>query len=431
MSNPSVVLDQVEELESRLAAHRAQLYDLATMGAVITSIPEIDAVLSVVMDMAIRLVDGEVGSIYLADKDQLVPKASWGLDDAFVRSIWVDGDHDVISYCQTHGEGVVLAGSAISSPSAQKVESLLCLPIKASSTVLGVAVIINKVNGQRFSTEDREKLEILFNFVAVAIENSNLVREKLVRQAVEREMTIARQVQETILPSDVEPISGVEIGAVYFPAREVGGDFYDVVKIDDHRFYVVLGDVSNKGVPAALVMSASSGIIKAVLESHPDIPVNELAERLNELLARDIIKSREMFVTLFFCKFDLEQKSLTYCNAGHLPGMFWRESEKNVQSLSEGGPIVGQFPGIRFKSGQRTLETGDRLFLFTDGLTEAADSKGELFGRERAEHVFRAEIGLPPRQFCARVKEWVDKFALGADEDTHDDFTIMQVKALV
>lgn len=430
MSHPDVVLDQVEELESRLAAHRAQLYDLATMGAVITSIPEIDAVLSVAMDMAIRLVDGEVGSIYLVERECLVQKVSWGLDDSFIRSIWVDGDSDILSFCLQSGEGVVLLGSAISSQSAQKVKSMLCLPIKASANVLGTLVIINKTSGEDFTTADREKLNLLFNFVAVAIENSNLMREKLVRQAVEREMMIARQVQETILPDDVEPISGVEIGAMYIPAREVGGDFYDVIKVDDHRFYTILGDVSNKGVPAALVMSASSGIIKAVLDSRPDIGVDELAGKLNELLSTNIIKSREMFVTLFFCKVDLERRLLTYCNAGHLPGMFWRASEQKVESLSEGGPIVGQFLGIRFKMGQRTLEEGDRLFLFTDGLTESEDKNRELFGRERAEQVFRSEIGLPPRQFCARVKEWVDKFAAGAPEETHDDFTILQIKVL-
>ncbi len=430
MSHPDIVLDQVEELESRLAAHRAQLYDLATMGAVITSIPEIDAVLSVAMDMAIRLVDGEVGSIYLVEREAAIQKVSWGLDDAFVRSIWVDGDNDILSLCLSSGQGIVLSGSAISSQSAQKVKSMLCLPIKASSTVLGALIIINKTSGEKFSDVDREKLDLLFNFVAVAIENSNLMGERLIRQAVEREMTIARQVQETILPDDVEPISGVEIGAMYIPAREVGGDFYDVIKVDDHRFYTVLGDVSNKGVPAALVMSASSGIIKSVLDSRPDIGVEELAGKLNDLLSSNIIKSREMFVTLFFCKVDLEARILTYCNAGHLPGIFWNAAERKIESLSEGGPIVGQFPFIRFKMGQRTIAEGDRLFLFTDGLTESADKGGELFGRERAEQVFRTEIDLPPRQFCARVKEWVDKFALGAPEDTHDDFTILQIKVL-
>jgi sigma-B regulation protein RsbU (phosphoserine phosphatase) len=431
MSQPEYLLEQVEDLESRLAAYRAQLYDLATMGAVITSIQEIDAVLSVVMDMSIRLVNGEVGIIYLAERGSVTPKASWGLDDTFVRSIKQSGDRDIVTACYEDGEGQVLSDQKIKSATGIHADSLICMPIKASAAVLGVVVIINKVSGGNFSEEDREKLEILVNFVAVAIDNSNLMCERLTRQAIEREMTIARQVQETILPDDVEPIAGVEIGAVYYPAREVGGDFYDVVKTGDHRFYVVLGDVSNKGVPAALVMSASAAIIKSVLDAQPEIAVNELACKLNELLARDFIKAREMFVTLFFCRFDMENHLLTYCNAGHLPGMFWQESSRTIETLSEGGPIVGQFPGIRFRMGQREFHRGDRLFLFTDGLTEAEDKNGALFGRERAEEVFKAEISLPPRQFCVKVKEWVDQFASGAPNETHDDFTIMQVKVLI
>ena len=270
----------------------------------------------------------------------------------------------------------------------------------------------------------------MLNFVAVAIDNSNLMREKLTRQAMEQEMLIARQIQETILPDNIENFPGVEIGAVYFPAREVGGDFYDIVKIDDKRFFVVIGDVSNKGVPAALVMSASSGIIKSILEVAPDIQVNDLAARLNDLLVSGIIKSREMFVTLFFARFDLEAREISYCNAGHLPGMLWRESTQTIETLSEGGPIVGQFPGFTFKVGKRPLSSGDRLFLFTDGLTEAADAEGNLFGRSRAEDVFRAEISMSPGQFCTRVKAWIDKFTIGAADESHDDFTVLQVKVL-
>ena len=135
-----------------------------------------------------------------------------------------------------------------------------------------------------------------------------------------------------------------------------------------------------------------------------------------------------MFVTLFFSMFDLETRMLHYCNAGHIPGLYWDDKSSSICELSEGGPIVGQFEGISFKQGSRALGHGDRLFLFTDGLTEATDSDGNLFGRERAEQVLSAEIGVEPAEFCRRVKDWVDRFAAGAAEETIDDFTILQVK---
>ena len=121
---------------------------------------------------------------------------------------------------------------------------------------------------------------------------------------------------------------------------------------------------------------------------------------------------------------------LTFCNAGHVPGLFWDASAQKVVELALGGTIIGQFSGMEFKQGKRNIEPGDRLFLFTDGLTEAADAEGRLFGRERAEQVFSTEIDVPPAEFCHKVKEWVDRFSEGASEDSIDDFTILQVKVM-
>ncbi len=421
-------INKIDSLEARLEAKKADLRDLATMGAVVTSIQEIDTVLSVVMEMAIRLVNGEVGLIMLEDEGVLKVKASWGIQESFVRTLMYRDDQDLPTYCFGHQETVILNDLGIKQENGIVVESIICSPIRTSSTCYGILIVINKASGEGFDSESSEVLEMLLNFVAVSIDNSILVKEKLLKQAMDQEIAIARQIQETILPKNIGDIKGAEIGAVYYPAREVSGDFYDTVQIDDSRFVVILGDVSNKGIPAALVMSAASGIISTILADRPDIEMNDLAARLNDVLSKDIIREREMFITLWFGKFDLEKYELSYCNAGHMPGLFWDEEAKAICELGEGGPIVGQFPELQFKLGKRKLGHGDRLFLYTDGLTEAADDQGNLFGRERTEQVLTAEIGLSPKDFCVRVKEWVDNFAVGSSEDTHDDFTIMQVK---
>lgn len=418
----------IEQLEDRLAAQKAQLRDLAMMGTVITSIHETDAVLSVVMDMALRLVDGEVGLVMTDETGSLRQKVAWGVGEQFLKTLMYRDELDLPTWVFTRREAVVLSDLDLVSEEGMRLESLIALPIKTSGKCLGVMAIVNKSFGGNFDENDREALEMLLNFVAVALDNSLLIKEQLKQQRREQEMAIARQVQETILPHGSWKIPGMEIGAVYFPAREVGGDFYDIIPIDDSRFIAVIGDVSNKGVPAALVMSACSGIINTIIDGHPDITVSALAAKLNDILATVVIGEREMFVTLFFCRFDLEAQRLTYCNAGHLPGLYWDNAETAICELSEGGPIVGQFEGISFKEGSRPLGSGDRLFLFTDGLTEAEDSSGNLFGRERAEQVFSAEIGLPPHEFCLRVKEWVDRYQEGTGEETHDDFTILQLK---
>jgi len=398
------------------------------MGTVITAIHEINAVLSVVTDMAIRLVHGEVGLIMLEENGELKNKISWGVSEKFVKTLMYRDNIDLPTYCFKNQEAVILSDLGIKSEDGIRIDSIICLPIKNAEKCFGVVLIINKDDGTSYSEEDEEILQMLMNFVAVAIDNSLMVKDKLKQQKTQQDMAVAKQVQETILPQNIDNIKGVEIGVIYFPAREVGGDFYDVIKLNESQFIIIIGDVSNKSVPAALVMSAAAAIIKSTLVSQPNISLSKLAETTNNLLASEIIKDREMFVTLFFSKFDLNKKLLTYCNAGHLPGLFWNNNEKNIIQLSEGGPIIGQFPEIQFDEGEYQLESGDRLFLFTDGLTEAADSDNQLFGRERVEQVFSVEIGLPPKEFCHKVKSWVDRFTEGCAEDTVDDFTILQVK---
>ena len=420
----------IEELESRVAELEAQLNDLATMGTVITAILEIDAVLSVTMDMALRLVDGEVGLVLISEEGELKPKVTWGVSEEFVKSMMYEEGLDLASYCFNHRETIMLADLELKSADGIVLDSVIACPIQTKATCLGVMILINKYGGGNYTDSDRCKLNRLLNFVAVAVENSQLVRNKLEKQRIDQEMSIAKQIQETILPQDVDNIVGAQIGAVYFPAGEVGGDFYEVLRIDDRRFMVIIGDVSNKGVPAALVMSACSAIIKSTLASNPNITVSKLAETVNDLMANQIIREREMFVTLFFSRFDQASRTLTYCNAGHIPGLFWSNREGKIEELAEGGPIVGQFPGIPYKEGERNISSEDRLFVFTDGLTEAMDVNRNLFGRERAEQVLSAEIGLEPDEFCLKVKEWVDRFTEGAPADCQDDFTVLQVKVV-
>lgn len=400
------------------------------MGAVITSILEINAVLSVAMDMALRLTDGEVGGLLLEQDGKLEMSVNWGITDHFVHSLIYEDDKDVAQWCFEQRETVTLNDINVTLEEGINLNAVIAAPIQTRDRCLGVALIINKANGSQFSEDDREALSLLASFLAVAIENSRLIGVRLQQQKTAQQMTIARQVQETILPQDLAPIDGAEIGAVYFPAGDVGGDFYDVVKVGERQFMVILGDVSNKGVPAAMVMSACSGIIGSILNTRPDISVAQLANEVNNLLASRIIRDREMFVTLFFARIDLEAGEIAWCNAGHIPGLFWDDEERTVVQLADGGPIIGQFADIEFKQGTRQISSGDRLFLFTDGLTEATDADGNLFGRMRAEQVFTAELGESPHEFCLKVKEWVDRFAQGASEDTYDDFTILQVKAL-
>ena len=421
-------LSNLESLEKKLESQKAELRDLATMGTVITSIHDIDAILSVVMDMAVGLVNGEVGMILLEENSQLVSRISWGVSESFVRSLVYEDETDLVTYCFDNQKTAILNNLHLKCEQSIRVDSVICAPIKTSEKCYGVIVIINRQDSTGFKKEDIEILQMLINFVAVAIDNSNLLKEKLIKQKIEQEIAMARQVQKTILPENIDCIAGVEIGAEYVPAKDVGGDFYDVIRTNNEQFVVVLGDVSNKGIPAALVMSAASGIIKSVLDSEPDVEMSLLAEKVNNILAKGIIKDRETFVTLFFARFDLKAKELSYCNAGHLPGLFATPDSKEIIKLSKGGTLIGQFPETKYNMGKVQLLTGSRLFLFTDGLTESVDSNMNLFGMDRTEELFKKELKLEPQQFCRKVKNRIDEYSIGSEIEYMDDFTLLQIK---
>lgn len=420
--------DRLFELEGKLEAKKAELRDLAMMGAVITSIQEVNSILSVVMDMAIPMAGAEVGAILLHEQGELRPKVSWGISNELVRTLISYQGIDLPTYCFDNRTTVVQNDITTRHARGIVINSSICLPIQTSKKAFGVLLLINKTDENGFTDEDKEELEMLLNFVAVAIDNTNMIAERLETLKIEQEMVIARQIQETLMPQSIETVTGVEMGVLYFPAREVGGDFYDVVRLSDSRFVVAVGDVSNKGVPAALIVSAIVGIMKTVLQLNPTISMSELATRVNDLLSREVIKDRDMFVTLFFGDFDLEAMKLTYCNAGHTQGLFWSEKERDITRLMVGGPIIGQFEGTKFKQGEQKLEPGDRLLLYTDGLTEAVDMNNRMFGLERLEQAYSTEIGLAPQAFCQKVRDWVDRFTIGTSTEEQDDFTILHVK---
>jgi sigma-B regulation protein RsbU (phosphoserine phosphatase) len=265
------------------------------------------------------------------------------------------------------------------------------------------------------------------NFAAVAIDNANLLQQSLEKQKIEQELTIAKQVQQTILPDSEIEIEGVEIGTVYTPARFVGGDFYDIVKISNDEFFMIIGDVSSKGTPAAMLMAATMAIIRSEIQSRPEIEPAEAVSNLNNVLCAGIMRSTDMFVTLFISRFNQKQMKLTYCNAGHNFPLYWDSRKKDIRQLNRGGTFVGQFADFKYKNGECRIYPGDRLLAYTDGVTEAENTNREQYGTIRLEEAFIGASDIPPKEFCRNIKIWVDRFSEGAGDEPFDDFTIIEI----
>src|ERR671910_365262 len=223
-----------------------------------------------------------------------------------------------------------------------------------------------------------------------------LEQEMRERERIEQELRVARRIQQASLPEEVPEIAGWQVSPFYQPAREVGGDFYDFHLLPGGQLGVVVGDATGKGVPAALVMSTTCGMLQAVSEAlDSSSSPGEVLSRVNETLLSRIPSN--MFVTCFYAILDPGSGSLTYANAGHdLP--YLHRGRGDAEELRARGMPLGLMPGMSYEQKEIVLDVGEGVFFYSDGLVEAHDPKGEMFGFPRlkaliAEHAEEGSLG--------------------------------------
>ncbi len=244
------------------------------------------------------------------------------------------------------------------------------------------------------------------------------------RRAHQEEMASAAAIQRAMLPNAQPTLlagSQLDIFAHMKPAREVGGDLYDMFELDGNRLVITVGDVCGKGVPASLFMAVTQTVMRLVLRASQDLQAEMAAA--NDLL---IANNRgEMFATLFCGVLDIPSATLTYCNCGHNPPLVVRRDGGALESLRACGPPLGMIEGITHAPRSIALAPGDLLLLYSDGVTEAEDAATAQFGSERLEQLARELRGSPARQVVEGVIESVGAFANGAPQS--DDITCMAV----
>ena len=244
------------------------------------------------------------------------------------------------------------------------------------------------------------------------------------KRAREAEMASAAAIQRSMLPSiqpDQFARGQLDISAKMIPAREVGGDLYDIVKLDENRVVISIGDVCGKGVPASLFMAMTQTAMRLVVRSGQDLQAEIKAS--NKLLVTN--NSEEMFATLFCGVLDVASCTMTYCNCGHNPPLILRNGEDTFEPLRNCGPPLGLFDGISYVPRSIALVPGDMLLLYTDGVTEAENSQSAQFGMKRLEQAILEMRGQPARSVVEHVIKRVAEFAKGAPQS--DDITCVAV----
>jgi predicted ester cyclase len=246
------------------------------------------------------------------------------------------------------------------------------------------------------------------------------VAEARERERIEQELQVARQIQQALLPETSPELDGWEVTTYYEPAREVGGDFYDFLELDDGRLGLVVGDATGKGMPAALVMATTRGMLRAVVQSLES--PGEVLARVNEALVSEIPPN--MFVTCLYAILDLDKCRLRYANAGHdLPYLRRRSGE--AEELRARGMPLGLLPGMSYEEKETILEAGDSALFYSDGLVEAHDPKGGMFGFPRLRALV-AEHG-EERSLEEALLEELYSF-VGEGWEQEDDITLLTLR---
>ena len=235
---------------------------------------------------------------------------------------------------------------------------------------------------RHFSPFHTDLLKAVAAQAAAAIENARLIAEAIEAEETEKQVRLAADVQHRMIPQTPPKLPGVDFASVYVPCYTLGGDFYDFIPLPDDNLGLVMADVSGKGVPASLIMAS----VRAALRAHVDNTyyLYEVVRRVNVMLCRDT--RPEEFVTLFYGVLDARNRRLTYCNAGHPPGLLRRGDQ--LIELASDNLVLGVNPDEEYKQAVIDLKTDDVLLLYTDGLNDAVNFKGERFGRQRLNDAF-------------------------------------------
>ena len=280
-----------------------------------------------------------------------------------------------------------------------------------------------RLSEQEYSVDDRALLSSLAIQAAPALRVAQLVQQQKEearrRERLDQELRIARLIQQTLLPRDLPKLPGWEVAAYYRPAREVGGDFYDFVDLPEGKLGLIIADVTDKGIPAALVMATTRSVLRAAAERI--VSPGEVLQRVNDQLVPDIPDN--MFVTCLYSILDPQARTLRFANAGH--GLLFQRTDSGVKELKATGMPLGLMPDMRYEENEVQLARGDTVLFQSDGLAEAHNAKREMFGFPRVKQLM-ADHPEGPELIDTLVAE-LENFTVDGWEH-EDDVTLLALE---
>jgi phosphoserine phosphatase RsbU/P len=400
---------------------------LLELGTRISASLDTEKLLEQILDLVFQVVRYDAAGIYLVDK-----KTQWitrqtirGYDPSRDEAVRLKVGSGLIGWVAKTGQGVVVPDVRADPRyvnAREDTRSEMVAPIRIGSEVIG-AFNLESDEPDAYEVEDMELLMAFAGQAAVAIERTRLHEEVLEKRRLDEEVMIGQRIQRSFLPSRNPEVRLFDIAGANYSSERVGGDYYDFIRIAEEQLGIVIGDVSGKGIAAALIMAAFRASLLAEIRNN--YAMRTTMSKVNRLLWESIEADR--FVTAVFGVLDTAARRLTYVNAGHNPALLYRAATGQFDTLESTGPLLGTFETATFKERVVEIRPGDVLVMYTDGVTEAMSTSNELFGEERLRQEIVQRKDDPAAKIVRGIYEAVQAYQAGEQED---DVTIVVVRGL-
>lgn len=411
---------QLEYSNQILERRVENLSNLNSLSRAVLSVLDLDNIINIILDAYFVLTGAKRISLYLWEAEGLINKKTKG-ECNFKENLLFSEEEikeftkkDYQEMYEKLSKKFILADN----------EVIVISPLVVKEKQLGVIYVIEDKN--KLIDLDEETISALVIQVSIAINNAQIYSELIVKERMSNELDVASRIQKKILPADVDEIFGLEIAQYFEPAKEIGGDYYDYTILDDNVFSITIADVSGKGVPAAFLMALGRSVLKT-LTLTGDFAPNENLNELNKIIYSDI--TEDMFITMMHSKYNKENKTLYYSNAGHNPIVVYRASTDSIELHTVKGVAIGFLEEYKYRQGEIQLNKGDIVIFYTDGITEAENSNKEMFGLERLKEVIYNNKNKSPKELRKVILESINRFR--KDYEQTDDLTFVILKSNV
>ena len=412
----------------------ARLALLVRLAQAFNSSLDLDQVLGRVMDEVIAAVHAERGFVMLHEAGgQLVFRVARGIDQRTIEDPSFQISRGVLAQVAAEGRPVLTSDAQHDDRFSMRqsivslgLRSILCVPLVVRDQVTGVIYVDNRLHAGIFTPADLELLTAIASSAAIAIENARLYQAAVETGRLERELQMARALQAGLIPYETPHAPGWEFVARWQPARQVAGDFYDFIPAAGDHIGIVVADVADKGMAAAIFMALTRSTVRASLAGAPS-PAEGIA-RANRLICADAAGG--MFVTLFYAELDPLTGLLTYVNAGHDPAILCADAQDHCTLLERTGLVLGVDADAMYTQRTVQLEPGDCVLLYTDGVTDAAldASPDERFGQERLHALVEVHHRAPAAVLVAALDLALQDYISPAGP--FDDVTVVAIRRL-